>query len=317
MNCEQAKRLGHFFRMGVAFSYGRRFANDSSKSLAEDAKVKDQGITWITVKGTHIPIKNGRPNSSLGKQILSSAKTEKSEQSEKKLEQLHSYLSSTKGSDRNRSDRASRYQREKILAAKRANASDFLKRTYAKIAKAETDTSKILADVTSQVNDATLIGFEYRLKDLKSLARKVRTKIAKDIELRKNPRAEKKVMDGIDDVIRYTQQSPADKLVNNFEKTIDKFKSLGYKVNVDNKWNDDSSVYKGLHATLESPSGVRFELQFHTPEGMKIKAQLHKYYEVYRDEERSDKDRLDAWLAQREIANGYVKPKDIGRVINS
>jgi hypothetical protein len=58
-------------------------------------------------------------------------------------------------------------------------------------------------------------------------------------------------------------------------------RTQGYEVKTfKNSWNTDG--YRGINATLRSPSGQTFELQFHTPESFAAKTEVHGLYEKWR-----------------------------------
>ena len=61
----------------------------------------------------------------------------------------------------------------------------------------------------------------------------------------------------------------------------------GYKVAAINDfWQKAGTTfdtgYRGINATLISPNGQKFELQFHTPESFKLKMETHSLYEEVR-----------------------------------
>ncbi len=114
-------------------------------------------------------------------------------------------------------------------------------------------------------------GIEYRLKGWDSFIRKVKT------ETKVDPNYEVK------DLIRYTLTAPADQLTQRTLDTMAQLEKAGYKTTiVKNTWDNPESAYKGINTTVESPDGVKFELQYHTPESYAMKDQTHKLYEEFR-----------------------------------
>ena len=57
----------------------------------------------------------------------------------------------------------------------------------------------------------------------------------------------------------------------------------GYKTTiVKNTWDAPNASYRGINTTVESPDGVKFEMQYHTPESYAMKDHTHKLYEEQR-----------------------------------
>ena len=92
---------------------------------------------------------------------------------------------------------------------------------------------------------------------------------------------------------------------------------MGYtKTEVDNKWLNKEIPYKGLHVKFRSPSGIVFELQFHTPEGMDIKNQFHPLYEIEQAPNAKGFKKFVARSKQWEISPRYVAPDGILSISN-
>ena len=91
------------------------------------------------------------------------------------------------------------------------------------------------------------------------------------------------IMNGTYDIVRYTDLVESDKFVDDYYKIMDELTKKGYKVQrVKNTFNDDTKSYKGVNTVVESPTGYKFELQYHTPESMEVKEINHKLYEKSR-----------------------------------
>lgn len=104
------------------------------------------------------------------------------------------------------------------------------------------------------------------------------------------------IMNGTYDIVRYTDLVESDKFVDDYYKIMDELTKKGYKVQrVKNTFNDDTKSYKGVNTVVESPTGYKFELQYHTPESMKVKEINHKLYE---------KERLDTTSKEEKIRLG-------------
>ena len=137
--------------------------------------------------------------------------------------------------------------------------------------KAEPSTTKALNKVVKK-NNGKLIGTEHAIKTEKSLIRKM----------------SKKVMEGIDpnlvgleinDSLRYTMQFSKSSYAKSSQAALADLQAAGYRVStIKNYWASPSEAYQGLNTTLLSPSGQRFELQFHTQFSHRIKEANHVTY---------------------------------------
>lgn len=100
------------------------------------------------------------------------------------------------------------------------------------------------------------------------------------------------IMNGTYDIVRYTDLVESDKFVDDYYQIMDELTKKGYKVQrVKNTFNDDTKSYKGVNTVVESPTGYKFELQYHTPESMKVKEINHKLYEMARLDTTSEEEK--------------------------
>lgn len=157
-------------------------------------------------------------------------------------------------------------------------------------------------DKISKAMGMPLIGRDYRLKGKTSYDRKVNDKRLKG---KYKP---------IGDAVRYTFEHSSENAPEQIRSNLERFRKMGYRiVAVDNKWND-SGAYNGINVDIISPSGVPMEVQFTTRENHKIKEEMHRFYEISRDE-RTPKDIRE--LAERRmflLAKLWKKPKGIEEV---
>lgn len=127
----------------------------------------------------------------------------------------------------------------------------------------------------------TMIKLEHRLKTRKSTRRKLRKM---HNEKPKTPiwRLE------IDDSLRYTMQfddKPAGYHMTAVQRVIFALEQAGHKVvKIKNYWPKGDN-YSGVNSVLEHPSGLTWELQFHTGRSLKVQAATREAYEELRDEE--------------------------------
>lgn len=142
---------------------------------------------------------------------------------------------------------------------------------------------------------ASLVGLEYRFKTAKSLARKIKTDADAD-----NITYEEAV-DGIHDALRYTLQIKDENYSSKVAEVMESLLSQGYQIRkFGNFWGN--SEYQGINTQLISPDGYIFELQFHTEQSFYTKEKLnHKYYEIQRDENSTEAEKIEA--AQKMVEN--------------
>jgi hypothetical protein len=148
-----------------------------------------------------------------------------------------------------------------------------------------------------------MVDLQYRLKSEKSIARKVE---ADAQEKRITPQ---KAAEDMSDVIRYTMQFDTDGYTRGVQGTIAGLQEAGYTIDesrVKNFW-EPIDGYQGLNAKMRHPNGYEIELQFHTPESSRVKANTHAVYEVYR-ETNNPQQRYKLYDRMRRIARRATTP---------
>lgn len=121
------------------------------------------------------------------------------------------------------------------------------------------------------------LGWEYRLKDLDSLKRKVGTELL--------DRPDMHPVDALSDVkdnVRYTAGFPEADYTARSTQLAEAMKARGFTdVKFDTSW--DGPGYKGVNSAWRDPeTGHVFELQFHTPESYAAKTETHNMYKEMR-----------------------------------
>lgn len=146
---------------------------------------------------------------------------------------------------------------------------------YEKAAKAEPSITAALNNEVKKCG-AEMDGLEFRMKDGDSFMRKVKA------DARKKG-GQQKAAESLYDAVRYTQVSDEKNIVKNCKKTIESLRKAGYNVvGVKNTWKDPKNAYNGINCKLVSPDGQKFELQFHTPDSLRVKEEIHGLYEQQR-----------------------------------
>lgn len=121
-----------------------------------------------------------------------------------------------------------------------------------------------------------LHGMEHRLKSRKSILRKLHlqagpSRAARDVEL--------------NDTLRYTfviDDDPPGTHTRNVATILRSLEESGQKVSrVKNYWPAGDN-YSGVNSVLQAPSGLLWELQFHTPDSLRVQFETRAQYEELR-----------------------------------
>jgi hypothetical protein len=120
-------------------------------------------------------------------------------------------------------------------------------------------------------------GLDFRIKAIKSLVRKILDE--KDTE---HGGDAQKAAESMSDVIRYTTAFDPEEYVSGVKGMVEELQAAGYKLRIKNYWKGDDP-YQGINIAAIAPDGTKFELQFHTPQSVEDKEEIHKLYETYRE----------------------------------
>lgn len=179
-----------------------------------------------------------------------------------------------------------------------------------------------LCDISDQIG-AGMFGLDYRLKrasDSSDGSCRIADKIAENME-----KAEKKgkpityeqAVDQLSDMVRYTQACTPENLVENFQATTEALKKKGYMpVKIKNSWDSFSldRPYRGVNCVFKSPTGTKFELQFHTAESLVGKEVQHGQYEEQRSPRtQENRKQLLSQMMYQNMSSMTV-PKNIGKI---
>ena len=131
----------------------------------------------------------------------------------------------------------------------------------------------------------TLKSTDFKLKTEKSLARKINSDLVEQFK-----QAGYYDLDGVSnkmyDVVRFTDRCSGEEMAREYEHVVSEMAKKGYKnVRCKNsffKFNENNP-YRGINCVFENEDGLKFELQFHTPESLDIKDKNHLIYEKSRE----------------------------------
>ena len=152
----------------------------------------------------------------------------------------------------------------------------------AKVETVEKEITSTLIDL-SEKHGSVMIGLAARLKNIKSLSRKINDE-------RGNRTAEETAAD-MSDVVRYTMTYTPENYVSGTKAVVADLEAAGYKLKVKNYW-EAGDAYQGINVAAVHPDGTRFELQFHTPQSAFKKEAVHEILDDYRLE----KDPVERWI---------------------
>lgn len=123
-----------------------------------------------------------------------------------------------------------------------------------------------------------MVGLEHRFKTLESTLRKMRLELSEDPGLTPETVT-------IHDALRYTMRvddDPAGNYVRTVAATLAALEREGHDVMVVKNYWPRGDNYSGVNTVLEAPSGLPWELQFHTSESYRVQHETRDAYEELR-----------------------------------
>jgi hypothetical protein len=146
-----------------------------------------------------------------------------------------------------------------------------------------------------------LAGLEHMLKEEDRLKEKMAD------YLRAPGTTVREALDTVPDAVRFTLTYGSERYAEGVLSDVDRLKSEGFElIKLKNLWTDDQ--YKGINSQWRRPeTGLRFEVQFHTPESLDAKELTHKAYERIRSTD-SPEERREMKAYQRQVNALLVTP---------
>jgi hypothetical protein len=140
-----------------------------------------------------------------------------------------------------------------------------------------------------------LAGLEHMLKGEDRLKEKIADEMTAKPAL-----AIGNAVDTVVDPVRFTFTYSPQRYAEGTLSDVERLKSEGFElVKLKNLWTDDQ--YKGINSQWRRPeTGLRFEVQFHTPESLEAKELTHKAYERIRSTA-SPAERQELKVYQRQV----------------
>ncbi len=99
-----------------------------------------------------------------------------------------------------------------------------------------------------------------------------------------------KMADKTADALRFTNISPPEHFVEDYNVITKELESRGFKtIRVKNTMGDHDVPYRGVNTLVQTPSGYVIGMQYHTPQSIDIKESVnHKIYEEVRKLDKND-----------------------------
>lgn len=182
--------------------------------------------------------------------------------------------------------------------------------------------------ITSDICDISealgtdMFGLGYRLKkasDSSDGGCRIADKIQENLADHKNDPTYnyERAVDDLSDMVRYTQACTPDNLVSNFETTKAALEEKGYKpVKIKNTWQsyNRDNPYRGVNCVFMSPTGTKFELQFHTAESLVGKEVQHGQYEEFRSPRTNEARKSELGNMMYSNMRSMTEPRGISRI---
>lgn len=178
------------------------------------------------------------------------------------------------------------------------------------VAKAVAAEPGVTADVSNMAarTGGQMVGLEFAVKKQSSLADKIQTD-AVEKGITQDQAAAK-----MGDVLRYTTSFPHSQYSAGVNQSMNEMAKKGYTLEkFKNTWPpEESNAYRGVNTNWLSPSGQRFEMQYHTPESFACKQANHADYEEARKATTSDARALELNTKMIGLSSQLLMPAGAG-----
>jgi hypothetical protein len=186
------------------------------------------------------------------------------------------------------------------------------------------EASKCCADLRDEANKVILPAMRRvenadpgrRLAGLENMLKgedRLKEKIADELFAKREITA-REALNEVADPVRFTLSYPSERYADGVLADIDMIKAEGFElIKLKNLWADNQ--YKGINSQWSRPeTGLRFEMQFHTPESLEAKELTHEAYERIRAADTSRAERSELRAFQRRVNALIVTPPGIAEI---
>ena len=160
-----------------------------------------------------------------------------------------------------------------------------------------------LERVESADPDRRLAGLRHMLKGEDRLKEKIAERLTA-----KPGRTVQQALNGISDPVRFTFSYSPRRYADGVRSDVERLKAEGFElIKLKNLWSDEQ--YKGVNSQWRKPeTGLRVEVQFHTPESLEAKELTHGAYERIRSSA-SPAERQELETFQRQVNAFLIAPE--------
>ena len=157
--------------------------------------------------------------------------------------------------------------------------------------------------------DRKLAGLEHMLKGEDRLKEKIADEMTAKSWL-----TVRQALDTVADPVRFTFTYTPDRYAEGVRTDVERLKEEGFElIRLKNLWANDQ--YKGVNSQWCRPeTGLRFEVQFHTPESLEAKELTHKAYERIRSSQASPTERRELEEFQRRVNALVLAPSGTSEI---
>lgn len=155
---------------------------------------------------------------------------------------------------------------------------------------------------------------DQRVKSPASMVRKVRTEQELSV-VNGGAGSAAQIAGGMKDVVRYTVvHQEHSRLAEVTEKTVLNLREQGWSIHKIKSTYVKGAAYKGIHIIGKTSGGVTTEVQVHSAASLEVKKQNDELYEIYRDPNKSKRERRAAMhdCARRSV--GIPTPEGLDKL---
>jgi hypothetical protein len=154
----------------------------------------------------------------------------------------------------------------------------------------------LLRQIEAADPNRRLAGVEHMLKGEDRLKEKIADALRARPELTAT-----QALSIVPDPVRFTYEYSPDRYADGVLADVERLKGIGLEeVKLKNLWSDEQ--YKGINSQWRRPeTGLRIEVQFHTPASLEAKELTHKAYERIRSTDTSPTERNELVAFQRRV----------------
>ena len=165
-----------------------------------------------------------------------------------------------------------------------------------------------LKRVESAEQGRCLAGLNHMIKGEDRLKEKVAERLTA-----KPGRTVQQALNGISDPVRFTFSYSPQRYADGVRSDVERLKAEGFELTkLKNLWGDEQ--YKGINSQWRRPeTGLRVEVQFHTPESFEAKEVTHEAYERIRSSA-SPGERQELEAFQRQVNAFLITPQGIEEI---